>query len=610
MPEATVAFLVSPAVQEHYQPAGHNLPRQSIGNIRFDLDPSWKPFVGYSLVAWAELTTHWDTVIEEQVKKAEERATDITIHLNAAIDVINQMQQNIDKVSHEAGIYTTRQDVGLIQDQIVDILSRLNGLTRARSDIDKSMRALEEKIEDPAGRIDVQERLQRNISEPMRREWQSAHDTHLRSVTDHVEQLRQSLTRSCNERLLPLTQRVEGLEGCASGAQQSLTRSCDETKQAWTAALDEFKRHVTNQFELSLARSNNMQGAWTGRIDEFKQHVATQLEQDSARSNNRQEEWTRRFDEHKRDVSTRFDLDTLRSNNIQGAWTRMFTEHQRDVVTRFGEASAWLENIQGAWTRRFAGLERDTGSRFEQQGLEIAAQLRNIPAMLRAEFESGLSRAIQNAHQLSQADLNALKTVLEEVCSGRVESGLSRAIQNAHQLSQADLNALKTVLEEVCSGRVESELSRDISQARASAEDRINGVDQRLSRIANIQDESRLSQANKSAVERIDGVNARLSRIADMQDQSRLSRTIERTQRETQQVRAVMNHRASFAIMRAEVERPLRDRVIILGRGGNIRLWKVRRVANLLLSHRDLHRIDPARPSAPRSQGSDAVGII
>lgn len=108
MPEATVAFLVSPAVQEHYQPAGHNLPRQSIGNIRFDLDPSWKPFVGYSLVAWAELTTHWDTVIEEQVKKAEERATDITIHLNAAIDVINQMQQNIDKVS----VRLSRMNIG------------------------------------------------------------------------------------------------------------------------------------------------------------------------------------------------------------------------------------------------------------------------------------------------------------------------------------------------------------------------------------------------------------------------------------------------------------------------------------------------------------------
>ncbi|KAI4182735.1 MAG: hypothetical protein LQ346_006503 [Caloplaca aetnensis] len=578
MLESADSFIVSPEAQERHQPGGHNLSNQSNKNIRIYHDHDWRSFVAFNLAALQELVDQWDTsgfyLVDERLKEAEDRADKTKICLTKATDAIKKMQQDIDKVSlglsrmdigddnpahsgPEAAKHESEDEVELghsfaaaappsqTYDQLVSVyqtvkndisgikqtmaedsgwykremkrflppLEALEIITKTHEDeihttrqdldrINQSMRDLEGKIGDTAGRLDVQE-------------------------------------RRC-----PLTQRVEGLEGRASGAEQSLTRSCDAVKEAWTAALDEFKRHVANKFELSLARSNNDREAWTGRIDELTRHVATQLEQGSAGSNNRQEEWSRRFEEHK-----------------------------RDVITRFGEASAWLENTQGAWTRKFAGLERDTGSRFEQQGLEITAQLRNIPAMLRAEFESGLSRAMQNAYQLSRADLNALKTVLEEVCSGHVESGLSCAIQNAYQLSQADLNALKTALEEVRSGHVESGLSRRISQASVSARDRINAVD------------------------------ARLSRIAEMEDQSGLSQAIATTQRETQHVRAVMDRRASL-------DRPLRDRVIRSGRGGDIRLWKVLRVVRLPLPRCDLHIVDPARLSAPRSQGFDAVGII
>ncbi|KAL8955590.1 MAG: hypothetical protein Q9193_006617, partial [Seirophora villosa] len=332
---------------------------------------------------------------------------------------------------HEAGIQAIRQDVDRIQQDVSAVVRQYAGWTGARDEIPPT--------------------------------WTAALGALLGSVDARFQQVAEKSTTVQEE----WTGKFDTLQGSVDARFQQDAEKLTSVQEEWTGKFEEHQRLVDARFERDSEKLTNMRDEWTGKFDEYTQGVTSRIDHVNLRLDDTRDEWTGKFNEHSRGVTSSVDHVTVRLDHAQAEWTGNFDEHARDVTSRLdhidlrldhvGDACLRLENAEAAWTRTAAAHTRAVDGRLAQQGRENAAQFGNVLAMLNAESGSGLADAIQRAHRLCQTDLNVLRSLLDEVCSGRVESGLSRGI----------LAVMKTITD------ADERLSKDIG-----------AVDERLSRIA------------------------------------------------------------------------------------------------------------------------------
>lgn len=483
--------MVLPEAQERDRPGGPDLNDHSHGTIRVSLACNLKRYVEYAYVVLQDLDKRVeaiapsvDLLIRERNRRATlDRRADATDGLNGARDVMDEHGAPLPSdLSPHPPLGTAGRSLQPGLDEVAVALNRLSvvdghpscprqeaaqhegedGAERGHpsaaaappspthEQLLSSYHTAKDDIEACRTRIvDAEQRIAADGVRYQRElgRWlvplemldiiTERHEAGIRAIRQDVDRIQQDVGAvvrqhagwiGARDEIPPAwTAALVAHQGSVDARFQQDSEKSTAVQEEWTGKFDEHKRLVDARFEQGSEKLTDMRDEWTGKLNENTRGMTSRVDHVSGWLDHAREEWITDFNEHTRDVTRRVDHIDLRLDHTHDEWTRL-AEHTRHLDGRVRDAFARLENTEAAWARTSAEHTRAVDGRLAQQGRENAAQFGSILAMLNAESGSGLAVAVQRAHRLCQADMNGLRSLLDDVCSGRVESGLSRGI--------------------------------------------------------------------------------------------------------------------------------------------------------------------------------------